>query len=229
VQYLKQHTSSCSVTQPNTRIRHPTRVWVTGSLVTLFRRVTAAIAEGKRPVPFRTRKLSPPAPMVLHSTGCGRVGHRRTQHLRMPLTTRGQGHSAFETNTNTTVFTPFVELNAQASTPAPPIPSLAIRTARPLASGPRTRAHSPHASRTATPDCAHPTNACAFASRRTEPNPNKPTTAHRSLAIDRGQTSILQTRPHSRGACRIVSDVVSVRQTRAHSRGGPGTGRPSRQ
>src|SRR5215211_1081152 len=36
------------------------------------------MAEGKRPVPFRTRKLSPPAPMVLHSRGCGRVGHRRT-------------------------------------------------------------------------------------------------------------------------------------------------------
>src|ERR671925_72855 len=37
------------------------------------------MAEGKRPVPFRTRKLSPPAPMVLHPRGCGRVGHRRTQ------------------------------------------------------------------------------------------------------------------------------------------------------
>src|SRR5437879_2604057 len=36
------------------------------------------MAEGKRPVPFRTRKLSPPAPMVLHSLGCGRVGRRRT-------------------------------------------------------------------------------------------------------------------------------------------------------
>ena len=36
------------------------------------------MAEGKRPVTFRTRKLSPPAPMVLHSGGCGRVGHRRT-------------------------------------------------------------------------------------------------------------------------------------------------------
>src|SRR5690606_18787474 len=34
---------------------------------------------GKRPVPFRTRKLSPSAPMVLHSRGCGRVGRRRTQ------------------------------------------------------------------------------------------------------------------------------------------------------
>jgi hypothetical protein len=29
-------------------------------------RVTAVIAKGKRPVPFRTRKLSPSAPMVLH-------------------------------------------------------------------------------------------------------------------------------------------------------------------
>ena len=35
------------------------------------------IAVGKRPVPFRTRKLSLPALMVLHSIGCGRVSHRR--------------------------------------------------------------------------------------------------------------------------------------------------------
>lgn len=48
VQYLKQHT-------------HAENTWA------LFHRVTAAIAAGKRPVPFRTRKLSLPAPMVLHS------------------------------------------------------------------------------------------------------------------------------------------------------------------
>ena len=30
-----------------------------------------------RPVPFRTRKLSSPAPMVLHTGVCGRVGRRR--------------------------------------------------------------------------------------------------------------------------------------------------------
>lgn len=41
-------------------------------------KVTAVIAWGKRPVPFRTRKLRPTAPMVLHPGGCGRVGHRRT-------------------------------------------------------------------------------------------------------------------------------------------------------
>ncbi len=41
-------------------------------------RVTVVIASGKRPVTFRTRKLRLTAPMVLHSGGCGRVGHRRT-------------------------------------------------------------------------------------------------------------------------------------------------------
>ena len=51
---------------------------------TLCRWSTAA---GKRPDPFRTRKLSPPTPMVLHPEGCGRVGNRRptttqTKHPR---------------------------------------------------------------------------------------------------------------------------------------------------
>src|SRR3954452_24624044 len=36
------------------------------------------IAKGKHPVPSRTRKLSPSAPMVLQPRGCGRVGRRRT-------------------------------------------------------------------------------------------------------------------------------------------------------
>ena len=36
------------------------------------------MARGKRPAPFRTRKLSPSAPMVLHLLRCGRVGRRRT-------------------------------------------------------------------------------------------------------------------------------------------------------
>src|ERR687892_189542 len=47
-------------------------------------RVTAVIAWGKRPVPFRTRKLRPTAPMVLHPGGCGRVGHRRTTITARP-------------------------------------------------------------------------------------------------------------------------------------------------
>ena len=39
------------------------------------------IAAGKRPVPFRTRKLSPPAPMVLPPGGGGRVGYRRPNNF----------------------------------------------------------------------------------------------------------------------------------------------------
>ena len=41
-------------------------------------RVSAVIARGKRPVPFRTRKLSLSAPMVLQGGPCGRVGRCRT-------------------------------------------------------------------------------------------------------------------------------------------------------
>ncbi len=44
--------------------------------------VTAAIAARKHPDPSRTRKLSQPAPRVLHPTGCGRVGRRRTSFFR---------------------------------------------------------------------------------------------------------------------------------------------------
>src|SRR6266699_3314191 len=40
--------------------------------------VSVAIAKGKHPVPFRTRKLSPSAPMVLRGGPRGRVGRRRT-------------------------------------------------------------------------------------------------------------------------------------------------------
>jgi hypothetical protein len=40
--------------------------------------VAAAMAAGKRPDPSRTRKLSPPAPMVLPGRPGGRAGHRRT-------------------------------------------------------------------------------------------------------------------------------------------------------
>src|SRR3954469_5899042 len=47
-------------------------------LVQHLHRVSAVIASGKRPVPFRTRKLSPTAPMVLRGGPRGRVGRRRT-------------------------------------------------------------------------------------------------------------------------------------------------------
>ena len=46
------------------------------------------IAAGKRPVPFRTRKLSPPAPMVLLPGGSGRVGYRRPNNFKNTSTQR---------------------------------------------------------------------------------------------------------------------------------------------
>ena len=44
------------------------------------------MAQGRRPDPFRTRKLRPGTAMVLHPEGCGRVARRRTQ------TSKGRGH-----------------------------------------------------------------------------------------------------------------------------------------
>ena len=44
------------------------------------------MAQGRRPDPFRTRKLRPVTAMVLHPEGCGRVARRRTQTLK------GRGH-----------------------------------------------------------------------------------------------------------------------------------------
>src|SRR6476659_10739981 len=48
------------------------------SWVAHVHRVTAVMARGKRPVSFRTRKLSLSAPMVLPRGRGGRVGRRRT-------------------------------------------------------------------------------------------------------------------------------------------------------
>ena len=49
--------------------------------------VTVAMARGKHPDPSRTRKLSLPALMVLHTRVCGRVRRRRTTHPTPPQPT----------------------------------------------------------------------------------------------------------------------------------------------
>ena len=54
---------------------------VCGWWVWLLIGLSVVLAVGSRPVPFRTRKLSPPALMVLHLGGCGRVGHRRHHNI----------------------------------------------------------------------------------------------------------------------------------------------------
>src|ERR1700749_2881250 len=57
-----------------------------------FHSVTAAIAKGKHPVPFRTRKLSPSAPMVLRGGPRGRVGRRRA-YLKEAAPRKGRAAS----------------------------------------------------------------------------------------------------------------------------------------
>ena len=47
-------------------------------------RFAAAMAQERRPVPFRTRKLRHGTAMVLHPTGCGRVARRRTTRQGPP-------------------------------------------------------------------------------------------------------------------------------------------------
>ena len=59
-------------------------------------RFAAAMAQERRPVPFRTRKLRPGTAMVLHPTGCGRVARRRTTRQGPPdeaNTPRGPTHT----------------------------------------------------------------------------------------------------------------------------------------
>src|ERR1700749_3802864 len=57
-----------------------------------FHSVSAAIAKGKHPVPFRTRKLSPSAPMVLRGGPRGRVGRRRA-YLKEAAPRKGRAAS----------------------------------------------------------------------------------------------------------------------------------------
>ena len=63
------------------------------------RRFAAAMAQGRRPDPFRTRKLRPGTAMVLHPEGCGRVARRRTQTTQGGDTTRAPSLSAYPGHT----------------------------------------------------------------------------------------------------------------------------------
>lgn len=58
-------------------------LWVLGVLFRFVLCLSVVFAAGSRPVPFRTRKLSLSAPMVLHSGGCGRVGRCRHEKFYM--------------------------------------------------------------------------------------------------------------------------------------------------
>ncbi len=59
------------------------------------RRFAAAMAQVRRPVPFRTRKLRPGTAMVLHSIGCGRVARRRITRHGGPVEPEGSAGPLF--------------------------------------------------------------------------------------------------------------------------------------
>src|SRR3954464_2632110 len=63
-----------------------------------FDSVSVVIASGKRPVPFRTRKLSLTAPMVLPGVLGGRVGRRRTFVVLVAVAPQGSWGVAPATN-----------------------------------------------------------------------------------------------------------------------------------
>ena len=58
-------------------------------------RFAAAMAQERRPVPFRTRKLRPGTAMVLHPTGCGRVARRRILLEGVPVERHAPGTPVF--------------------------------------------------------------------------------------------------------------------------------------
>ena len=93
--------------QPTTQTPAGTRASAARGMETRF---AAAMAQGRRPDPFRTRKLRPGTAMVLHPEGCGRVARRRTQTSQggdttaCPLPfphTRTQPQTTTHTRTNT--------------------------------------------------------------------------------------------------------------------------------
>ena len=53
------------------------------------------MAQVRRPVPFRTRKLRPGTAMVLHSRGCGRVARRRFKRWGLPVEPLAPGRPIF--------------------------------------------------------------------------------------------------------------------------------------
>src|SRR5581483_148083 len=54
-----------------------------------FRQIPVTMAEGPHPFPFRTRPLSPPAPMILHTSG--KVGCRRVKLQAAPISDDRRG------------------------------------------------------------------------------------------------------------------------------------------
>ena len=83
------------------------------------------MAQVRRPVPFRTRKLRPGTAMVLHPTGCGRVARRRTTRTGSPSEHTPQGAFPISGHPRVGVFLASLGLSVSD------LPRSAVRTAPP--------------------------------------------------------------------------------------------------
>ena len=90
------------------------------------------MAQVRRPVPFRTRKLRPGTAMVLHPTGCGRVARRRTTRTGSPLEHTPQGAFPISGHPRVGVFLASLGLSVSG------LPRSAARTAPPQRGEPET-------------------------------------------------------------------------------------------
>ena len=100
------------------------------------RRFAAAMAQVRRPVPFRTRKLRPGTAMVLHPTGCGRVARRRTTRTGSPLEHTPQGAFAYQDTRASGCFSRPWALASRIS-PGPPRGRLPLKEGSQKPLGPR--------------------------------------------------------------------------------------------
>ncbi len=76
--YARQRVQPTGTNRPRAWMNiYSCSLWSSRGVTHVDNRSPVAIAAGSHPFPFRTRKLSPPAPMVLGGRPPGRVGRRR--------------------------------------------------------------------------------------------------------------------------------------------------------
>ncbi len=69
--------------------------WIPCGFLAVVFGFAVVMAQVRRPVPFRTRKLRPGTAMVLHSRGCGRVARRRIRLVGGSRGAYGSGNPHF--------------------------------------------------------------------------------------------------------------------------------------
>ena len=161
-------------------------------LCTYFDNSLATRASGPHSFPFRTRSLSPTAPMVLRPRGRGRVGRRRHLLMKPLITPRGQGLCRVHTRART-----------RHPYPTHVQPRAATLTHPPCLTSPRVHAPSPTPSADVPPPARDPRHPVPRESRqsRTHPRPvpvtpSRPRCRQSQLQADRTHRRDRETHPY---------------------------------